>query len=80
MPQPLKHANAGVLQTTNMHKARFANVQDAEQWSRYVREEEKTFFQACLAEAFKKKSCTVSPNCSANAIVRPNSLSLKKTN
>lgn len=43
-------------------------------------EMKKNIFQLGLTEAFKKKSCAVSPNCFANAVVHPNSLSLKKTN
>jgi len=60
MPQPLKHANAGVLQTTNMHKARFANVQDAEQWSRYVREEEKEHFFKPVSQRPSRRKAVLS--------------------
>lgn len=54
--QTLRHANAGVLHTTNMHKARFADVQDTEQKSCYVRDEKEHFFKSVSQRPSRRKA------------------------
>lgn len=80
MPQPLRHANAGVLQSSNMKKVRLTNTWRIELRPHYDRNEKKKKSVLQKSSIGKAVLSHQAASCFANASAHPDLLSLKKPN